>query len=66
MSVDQILNEIERMPAREFARVVEGVHAREGSLIQAEVRRRYEELKSGKVHGLTREEIFARIEERLK
>lgn len=66
MSIERMLTEIENMPAREFARLAEGVHAREDILIQAEVRRRYDELKSGTVRGLTREEVFDRIEERLK
>jgi hypothetical protein len=64
MSTSEIIERIARMPAEDFVRVAEHVHAREDELLKEEIARRRDDLRSGRVKGLTHEEVFGPLKEK--
>jgi hypothetical protein len=59
MSTSEVIEKIATMEGREFALVAEKVRAREEELLRKEIARRREDLRSGRVRGLTQEEVFS-------
>jgi len=71
-STDEIIREVEALPAEEKARVVDSIlHSlnppdpKIDKLWAAEARHRLDDLRSGRVKPVPAEEVFARARERL-
>ncbi len=64
MSTSEIIQKIATMEGADLALVAEKVRTREEELLRAEIARRREDLRSGRVRGLTHEEVFGPLKEK--
>lgn len=64
MTTNEVIESIDKMTKSELELVAESVNAREEELLEAEVVRRRDDLLSGRVKGLTYEEVFGPLKKK--